>query len=162
MHINVLLNLTHPIKGFVYGTARTVDSPGSPNGTSIEVDIRPRKNSRGPCSGCGRRGPTYDTQRPRRFAFVPLWGLEHRDLTGIRAIGVDEVAYAKGHRYATLVYQIDSGHRRLLHVAEGRTIKRFLSFFVTLKRAGRRGGGCGVRGSSGCLLRGRGSGCRSW
>lgn len=73
-------------------------------------------------------------------AWVVGYGLDHRDLSGIEAIGVDEVAYAKGHRYATLVYQIDSGCRRLLHVAEGRSAKSFLSFFVMLKRHARRRG----------------------
>ena len=59
-------------------------------------------------------------------------------MTHITAIGVDEVAYAKGHRYATLVYQLDAGQRRLLHVAEGRTVKSLLGFFVMLRRQGRR------------------------
>jgi len=34
----------------------------------------------------------------------------------IRAIGVDEIQYAKGHKYLTLVYQIDQGLTRLLWV----------------------------------------------
>jgi transposase len=42
------------------------------------------------------------------------WGRAHMSLEGIRAIGIDEVARAKGHQYATLVYQIDEGCRRLL------------------------------------------------
>ncbi len=48
------------------------------------------------------------------------WGLEHRDLNGIRAIGIDEVARAKGHKYLTLVYEIGP-LKRLLAVAEDRT-----------------------------------------
>lgn len=68
------------------------------------------------------------------------YGLEHRDLTGITAIGVDEVARAKGHRYATLVYQLNEGRRRLLHVSEGRSVKSLLRFFQMLKRAGRKTG----------------------
>ena len=39
--------------------------------------------------------------------YVVGWGLEHRTLASIRAIGVDEIQYAKGHKYLTLVYQID-------------------------------------------------------
>ena len=35
------------------------------------------------------------------------WGLAHRTLGPIRAIGVDEIQYAKGHQYLTLVYQIE-------------------------------------------------------
>ena len=46
--------------------------------------------------------------------YVVGWGLEHRTLESIRAIGVDEIQYAKGHQYLTLVYQIDSGFTRLL------------------------------------------------
>jgi hypothetical protein len=45
---------------------------------------------------------------------TPCWGLEHRNLNGIRSIGVDELAWKKGHKYITLVYQIDNGseHRQ--------------------------------------------------
>ena len=68
------------------------------------------------------------------------YGLQHRDLTGITAIGVDEVACAKGHRYATLVYQLDPGQRRLLHVSEGRSVKSLLRFFLMLRKVGKQTG----------------------
>jgi hypothetical protein len=42
------------------------------------------------------------------------WGLEHGTLGQIDAIGVDEIQYAKRHKYLTLVYQIDLGVTRLL------------------------------------------------
>ena len=42
------------------------------------------------------------------------WGLAHRELKGIEAIGVDEVQWKHGHKYLTLVYQIDAGAKRLL------------------------------------------------
>jgi transposase len=198
----------HPVKGFVYENQQIIEDVTQPTGIRIDVRVRARGNGRGVCSGCGRRGPTYDTLGERRFDFVPLWGiavvlvyamrridcrcgvkvewvpwcapggkspttlalqvflarwaqrlswkqvadifwvswptvfrsvravvaygLSHRDLSGIEAIGVDEVAYRKGHRYLTLVYQIDAGRRRLLHVAEGRTVKSFLRFFKML------------------------------
>lgn len=70
----------------------------------------------------------------RAVESVVRYGLEHRQLEGIEAIGVDEVAYQKGHRYLTLVYQIDEGFRRLLHVSEGRTAKSLLRFFRMLGR----------------------------
>ena len=57
------------------------------------------------------------------------WGLEHRDLTGIEAIGIDELAVQKRHRYGTLVYQIDAGKERLLHISEERTEASIRSFF---------------------------------
>jgi transposase len=49
------------------------------------------------------------------------WGLEHRDLSGLTAVGVDEVAWARGHTYLTLVYDIGGEKKRLLAVAEERT-----------------------------------------
>jgi transposase len=71
----------------------------------------------------------------RAVAEVVDYGLKHRDLSGIGAIGVDEVAYARGHKYLTLVYQLDGGCRRLLHVSPGRSLKSLLSFFRMLKKA---------------------------
>lgn len=216
MLIKTLLNRVQPVKGFVYDKVQLVPDISQPDDVRLEVSMRPRRRSRGVCSGCGRRGPTYDTLQARAFDFVPLWGiavrliyamrridcrvcgvkvervpwatggkspmttayavflarwarrlswqqtaeafwtswdrveaavswvvrygLRHRDLTHLTAIGVDEVAYAKGHRYATLVYQLDEGRRRLLHVAEGRSVKSLLGFFVMLRREGRRRG----------------------
>jgi transposase len=60
---------------------------------------------------------------------VVTWGLEHRTLGQIDAIGVDEIQYAKGHKYLTLVYQIDIGITRLLWVGKERTIQSFQGFF---------------------------------
>ena len=59
-------------------------------------------------------------------------GLEHRALGPIDAIGVDEIQYAKGHKYLTLVYQIDIGVTRLLWVGRERTIESFQEFFTTI------------------------------
>ena len=61
--------------------------------------------------------------------YVVQWGLEHRELSGITAIGVDEIAWRKGHHYLTMVYQIDAGNTRLLWVGKDRTVKTFLRFF---------------------------------
>ena len=60
------------------------------------------------------------------------WGLANRNLEGIEAIGVDEVAWQRGHKYLTLVYQLDSGHKRLLWIGQDRTTKSFLRFFRML------------------------------
>ncbi len=51
-------------------------------------------------------------------------------------IGVDEVAWQKGHHYLTLVYQIDTGQKRLLHVSEGRTKESLKKFFNPLQKKG--------------------------
>src|SRR5512135_2140312 len=34
------------------------------------------------------------------------WGLAHRDLSELTAVGLDEVAWGRGHTYLTLVYDI--------------------------------------------------------
>lgn len=209
MLLKTVLNRVHPVKGFVYEKVRMIEDGSRSNGCYLEVVVRSRRGSKGRCSGCGHRGSIYDTGPPRRFDFVPLWGiavvlmyamrrincascgvkvervswargkssttialevflarwaqrlswkqvsdifcmswdrvfravqsvveygLEHRDLEGIEAIGVDEVAYQRGHRYLTLVYQLDGACRRLLHVSEERTVKSFLRFFKMLGR----------------------------
>jgi transposase len=173
-------------------------------GLAIEVEIRPRANSRPICSGCSAPGPGYDTLAARRFEFVPLWGLKvffcyarrrvdcadcgvkveavpwaegkshltttyawflarwakrmswkevaeafrttwenvfrsvemavdwgraHLDLEGICSIGIDEIQWQRGHKYLTLVYQIDSTRKRLLWIGQDRKVKTLLGFF---------------------------------
>lgn len=68
----------------------------------------------------------------RSVKWVVDFGLEHRGLEDVTAIGVDEVAYSKGHRYMTLVYQIDSGRRRLLGVVKDRDTRSLTGFFESL------------------------------
>ena len=63
---------------------------------------------------------------------VVSWGVEHRTLGQIDAIGLDEIQYSKGHKYLTLVYQIDLGVTRLLWVGKERTIESFRGFFTTI------------------------------
>jgi len=63
---------------------------------------------------------------------VVTWGLEHRTLGQIDAIGVDEIRYSKGHKYLTLVYQIDLGVTRLLWVGNERTVESFQGFFAAM------------------------------
>ena len=208
IQIKTLLNKLQPIKRFVYVAVGLEEVGGR---EAIVADIRPRKNSRARCSGCGHDRPGYDRAKdPRLFRFVPLWnldvhlryhmrrvdcpgcgvtvervpwatgkhacadamriflarwarrlswketatcfrvpwdtvrrsvewvvryGLQNRDFTGVTALGIDEVAYGAGHKYMTLVYQIDSGSRRLLGVVEGRTIKAMLRFFRSFGKA---------------------------
>jgi len=61
--------------------------------------------------------------------YVVKWGLDHRKLGPIQAIGVDEIQYAKGHKYLTLVYQIENGCTRLLWIGKERTVETFEQFF---------------------------------
>jgi transposase len=57
------------------------------------------------------------------------WGLAHRNLSNVLSIGVDEVLWQRGHKYLTVVYQIDSECKRLLWVGKDRTIRSLLRFF---------------------------------
>jgi len=64
--------------------------------------------------------------------YVVQWGLEHRSVDAIRAIGVDEIQYGRGHQYLTLVYQIEAGCQRLLWVGKERTRDSFQQFFTLI------------------------------
>ena len=68
----------------------------------------------------------------RSISWVVEYGLEQRRLDNIKSIGVDEVAIWKGHKYLTVVYQIDEGLRRLLWVGRERTEETLIGFFDML------------------------------
>ena len=68
----------------------------------------------------------------RSIRWVVDYGLTHRSLDDIRSIGVDEVSIWKGHKYLTVVYQIDEGVRRLLWVGRERTEETLRGFFKML------------------------------
>jgi transposase len=61
--------------------------------------------------------------------YVVQWGLANRSITAVRAIGVDEIQYGRGHQYLTLVYEIEVGCQRLLWVGKERTRESFQQFF---------------------------------
>lgn len=68
----------------------------------------------------------------RSVAWVVAYGLEHRSLEGITAIGVDEVQWQRGYQFLTVVYQLNAGLRRLLWVGQDRKAKTLLRFFRML------------------------------
>jgi transposase len=61
------------------------------------------------------------------------WGLAHRDLTGIQALGIDEIHWGQGKRadqFLTVIYQIDGHCCRLLWLGRRRsqaTLRRGLN-----------------------------------
>ena len=68
----------------------------------------------------------------RSVQWAVQYGLAHRSLEGIKAIGVDEVLWHRGHHYLTVVYQLDAGAKRLLWVGKDRTeatIRQFFGWF---------------------------------
>jgi|GEM_PF-794033 len=83
---------------------------------------------------------TFQTSWHTVFSAVEtavVWSLEHRSLDGIKAIGVDEVLWHRGHKYLTVAYQIDEHCRRLLWVGQERTTATLESFFDRIGEAGK-------------------------
>jgi len=61
-----------------------------------------------------------------------VYGLKHRSLDMMSSIGIDEIQWQRGHKYLTLVYQIDEGMRRLLFIGQDRKAKTLLRFFYRI------------------------------
>jgi transposase len=71
----------------------------------------------------------------RAVTLAVLWGIAESSPEGITAIGIDAIQWRKGHKYLTLVYQVQEGCKRLLYVAAGRTAEGLRGFFDMLGRA---------------------------
>lgn len=78
----------------------------------------------------GRRLSWRETARAFRTSWEAVyrsvewcveWGLAHRDLSGVTAIGVDEIHQGRARGFLTVIYQIDPHCRRLLWVGPKRT-----------------------------------------
>ena len=76
-------------------------------------------------------GTTWD-QVCHAVEYVVQWGLEHRELGTLRAIGVDEIHIGHSHKFLTLVYQIEADCVRLLWVGKDRTMNNFEKFFILI------------------------------
>ena len=66
---------------------------------------------------------SWDAVR-RSVEYVVEWGLGKRDLSGVTAVGIDELHHGRGKtslNFLTLVYQIDRGARRLIWIGRART-----------------------------------------
>jgi transposase len=71
----------------------------------------------------------------RSVEYIVDYGLKHRVLGEIEAIGVDELHWAKhklADSYVTLIYQIDQGRRRLLYVGLRRSEQTLRNGLATL------------------------------
>ena len=69
----------------------------------------------------------------KAYLVETLPALDPTQLTGLKYIGVDEVARAKGHDYMTVVYDMVGGH--LIWVDKGRTAEVFVGFLKQLPDA---------------------------
>jgi len=79
-----------------------------------------------------RGAEAFQTSWERVFRSVEMavtWGLAHRALDNVTSIGVDDMLWHKGYKFLTVVYQIDTGLRRLLWVGQDRRAKTLLRFF---------------------------------
>lgn len=65
----------------------------------------------------------------RAVKVIVDYGLARRSLEGVTEIGVDEIAVFRGHKYLTMVYQLNAGARRLLWCGPERKAKTLLRFF---------------------------------
>jgi transposase len=63
-----------------------------------------------------------------------MWGIVHDVWRDVRTLGVDEIAWRKGHSYLTMVYQLDEDRKRLLWVGQDREKKTLEKFFNCLGR----------------------------
>ena len=80
-------------------------------------------------------GASWDAVR-RSVQWVVQWGLEHRDLEGISALGIDELHWGRGKKsanFVTLIYQIDAGMRRLLWIGHRRREATLRAGFAELE-----------------------------
>ena len=68
----------------------------------------------------------------RSVRHAVFWGIVHVNWNGIKSIGIDEIQWQRGHRYLTLVYQIDEGQKRLLWIGKERTKETLEKFFRLL------------------------------
>ncbi len=68
--------------------------------------------------------------------WVVQYGLQHRRLTPLHVLGIDEVSRKKGHTYVTLFYDLERGE--LLWMSQGRTEEAAELFFAWLGARRRR------------------------
>jgi transposase len=109
MQLKTILNRVEPHKSFVYGRMKMIEREGR---LALEAQLRPRANGRPICSGCRRRRPGYDRLPPRRFEFVPLWGIAVFFVYAMRrvecpacGVTVEEVPWGDGNCRLTRSYR---------------------------------------------------------
>ena len=108
MQVKTILNRIQKHRGFVYGAVELEEQIG---GVALTVDLAPHRRNRPRCAGCGDQGPVYDHLAPRRFEFVPLWGLRVFFLYMMRGVDcarcgvtVERVPWADGKHQLTTTY----------------------------------------------------------
>lgn len=67
----------------------------------------------------------------RSVEWTVKWGLKHRILEGVKALGIDDLHWGRAG-FLTLIYQIDEGTRRLLWIGRNRTQAALMAGLDTL------------------------------
>ena len=108
MQLKTILNRIHKHRSFVYEKVRFLEEGGE---LALEAEIRPRANGRPKCSGCCAPRPGYDTLKPRRFEFIPIWGMAVYFVYAMRRVDctdcgivVESVPWGNGKQQATTTY----------------------------------------------------------
>jgi transposase len=80
---------------------------------------------------------SWDTVKgiDKRALAARLGPLEQSDFSGVRRIAIDEFALHRGHRYATLVVDVDT--KRVVWVHRGRDAEALTGFFAALAGCGK-------------------------
>jgi transposase len=110
MQLKTILNRVTDYKSFVFGKVTWLENSPSP---AVEVQVAPRRNGLRVCSGCRQVRPGYDTlPEPRRFEFIPLWGIMVYFVYQMRrvqcpdcGIKVEQVPWAEGKSSLTTEYK---------------------------------------------------------
>ena len=110
MLIKTILNRLEKFKSFVYGKTYFKTIEGQ---SSLIIELKARKNSRGICSSCGKACGTYDTQAARCYEYVPLWGIRvyfhyrprrvHCKQDGVH---IEQLPWSEGKEHLTKRYQL--------------------------------------------------------
>lgn len=108
MQLKTILNRVENFQSFVYTDVKWAEHKKQ---LAIEVTIKPHKSSRPVCSGCGKKRPGYDHRDPRKFEFVPLWGILVFFVYTMRRVDcpqcgvkIESVPWATGKRTVTTTY----------------------------------------------------------
>ncbi len=108
MLIKTILNKCYHFKSFVYGACHL-----NRKEDKLFVEIKPRKNSKPECPECGKRCAQYDTQRRRRFEFIPFWGIRvffeyrpRRVNCPEHGVHVECMPWAQGKSHSTIPHML--------------------------------------------------------
>ncbi len=108
MQLKTILNRIQKHRCFVYESVRFREGVEE---LALEVEVRPRSNSRPICSECRKCCPGYDTLPPRYFEFVPLWGIKVFLLYARRRVDcsrcgvrVEAIPWAEGKSHLSQAY----------------------------------------------------------